>query len=90
MAEFEVRVDVSHRPGILDPAGAAVERALPALGWGNVRDVSIGKSIHLVVEGSDAQAVRDQVEKMCHEILANPVIEDFSIEVQERPSGGGQ
>jgi phosphoribosylformylglycinamidine synthase PurS subunit len=79
--EFRVRVDVSHRPGILDPAGAAVERALPALGWSNVRDVTIGKSIHLVVDAADLAGAREQVDKMCHEVLVNPVIEDFEVEI---------
>jgi phosphoribosylformylglycinamidine synthase subunit PurS len=81
MPQFSVRVAVSHRPGILDPAGAAVERALPALGWSNVSGVSIGKSIHFTMEADDEASAREQVDKMCHEILANPVIEDFAIEI---------
>jgi len=80
---FEAQVEVVHRPGILDPAGATVERALPALGWGNVSQVRIGKSIRLVVEASDEAAAIAQVDEMCRRILTNPVIEDYELHLQE-------
>jgi len=80
---YGARVDVTHLPGILDPAGATVERALPALGYGNVSQVRIGKSIHLIVEAPDAEAARSQVDEMCRRILANPVIEAFEIGITE-------
>jgi phosphoribosylformylglycinamidine synthase len=83
MPKFEAQVEVTHRPGILDPAGATVERALPALGWANVTQVRIGKSIRLVVEASDADAASAQVDEMCRRILTNPVIEDYSVTVHE-------
>lgn len=82
--EFDVHIDVTHRPGIADPAGATVERALPALGYDNVSQVQIGKSIRLVVDAPAADAAWRQVDEMCHRILANPVIEDFTITVTER------
>lgn len=82
MAEFAVRVDVAHLPGIADPQGATVERALPALGFTNVRDVHIGKTISLVVEAPDAAAAERQVAEMCERILANPVIEQYRITVE--------
>jgi phosphoribosylformylglycinamidine synthase len=78
---FEVQVEVTHRAGILDPQGATVERALPALGYTNVSDVRIGKSIRLVVDAADDAAARSQVDEMCHRLLTNPVIEAFSVEV---------
>jgi phosphoribosylformylglycinamidine synthase len=83
MARFEARIDVSHLPGILDPQGATVEKALPALGYTNVTQVSVGKSIRLVVEAADESAARAQVDEMCHRLLANPVIEAFSISLAE-------
>jgi phosphoribosylformylglycinamidine synthase PurS subunit len=83
MAQYEARVEVTHRPGILDPAGATVERALPALGWGNVSQVRIGKSIRLVVEASDEAAAIAQVDEMCRRILTNPVIENYELHLQE-------
>jgi len=79
--KFEAQVEVTHLPGVLDPQGATVERALPALGYTNVSDVRIGKSIRLVVEAADAAAAAAQVDEMCHRLLANPVIEAFTVEV---------
>ena len=78
---FEAHVEVTHLPGVLDPQGATVERALPALGYTNVSDVRIGKSIRLVVDAPDADAAVAQVDEMCHRILANPVIEAFTVSV---------
>ncbi len=81
--KFEARVDITHLPGVLDPQGATVQRSLPALGYGNVTDVRIGKTIRLVVDAPDEAAARAQVDEMCHRFLANPVIEAFSIELSE-------
>jgi phosphoribosylformylglycinamidine synthase len=83
MAEFEARIDVTHLPGILDPQGATVEKALPALGYTNVTQVSVGKSIRLVVDAANEAAARAQVDEMCHRLLANPVIEAFTISISE-------
>ena len=87
MASFEARIEIGHRPGILDPEGGVIERALPALGYGNVTQVRVGKSIRLVVAADDAETARAQVEEMCRRLLANPVIEDFSVEVAELVAG---
>ncbi|HEX4489696.1 MAG TPA: phosphoribosylformylglycinamidine synthase subunit PurS [Acidimicrobiia bacterium] len=83
MPRYEAQVEVTHRPGILDPAGATVERALPALGWANVSQVRIGKSIRLVVDAPDVATATAQVDEMCHRILTNPVIEDYSLRIEE-------
>jgi phosphoribosylformylglycinamidine synthase subunit PurS len=84
LSSFEVRIEVGHRPGILDPQGGVIERALPALGYGNVNHVRVGKSIRLAIEAPDEGAARAQVEEMCRKLLANPVIEDYRIEIMER------
>jgi phosphoribosylformylglycinamidine synthase len=81
MTMFEARVEVTHRPGIADPAGATVERALPALGYTNVSQVHIGKVIRLVVDAVDADSARLEVEEMCERLLANPVIESYEVAV---------
>ena len=83
MARFEAHVEVTHRPGILDPAGATVERALPALGWANVSQVRIGKSIRLEIDAPDAAAATAQVDEMCRRVLTNPVIEDYELSLKE-------
>ena len=79
--KFEAQGDVTHLPGVLDPQGSTVERALPALGYTNVSAVRIGKSIRLVVDAPDADAAAAQVDEMCHRLLAKPVIEAFTVEV---------
>ena len=83
MTAYSAHVEVSHRPGIADPAGATVERALPALGYTNVDRVHIGKVIRLVIDAGDAAAARAQVEEMCERLLANPVIESYEVTISE-------
>lgn len=81
--QFEAHVDVGHREGILDPQGATVERSLPALGYTNVSHVRVGKSLRLRVEAVDAESARRQVAEMCERLLANPVIEQYTIDIAE-------
>ena len=81
MTRFAARVEITHLPGIADPQGATIERALPALGYANVTQVHVGKSIRLVVDAADADAARGQVLEMCGRLLANPVIEAYDVEV---------
>ena len=80
---FSVRIDVTHLPGVLDPQGATVERALPALGYTNVTAVSIAKTIRLLVDAASEDAARAQVDEMCERLLANPVIERYTVELEE-------
>jgi len=78
---YNVHIEVSHLPGIADPAGATVERALPALGYTNVSQVHIGKTIRLVVDAADEEAALAQVKEMCEKLLANPVIEAYEVTI---------
>jgi len=77
--QFEVQVEVSLRPGIADPQGSTIERALPALGFEGVSDMRVGKSMRFRVEATDEAHARSQVEDMCARFLTNPVIEDSTI-----------
>ena len=79
---FDAVVHVSLRPGIADPQGATIERALPALGFEGVSGVGVGKAISFRVEAADEAAARSLVEDLCHRFLTNPVIEDSSITLQ--------
>jgi phosphoribosylformylglycinamidine synthase PurS subunit len=83
VSHYQARIDVVHLPGILDPQGATVERALPALGYRNVGEVSIAKTIRLVIDAASADAAREQVDEMCQRLLANPVIEQYTIAITE-------
>ena len=79
---FEVQVEVLLRPGIADPAGATIERSLPTLGFGGVRDVRVGKSIRFSIDAADEAAARAEVSDMCSRFLTNPVIEDAVVTVE--------
>ena len=76
---FAVTVEVVGLEGIADPAGRTIERALPALGFAGVADVRVGKLVRFRLEASDEAAARDEVQKMCDRLLANPVIERTEI-----------
>jgi phosphoribosylformylglycinamidine synthase len=69
------------RPDVLDPQGKAIGNALAALGFSGIGEVRQGKVIELELAESDPVATRQQVEAMCKQLLANPVIEDYTIEV---------
>ena len=78
---FELLVEVRLRPGIADPQGATIERALPALGFQGVQGVRVGKAIRFTVDADDAASARAAAEKMTERLLANPVIEEAEITV---------
>ncbi|HEY5252334.1 MAG TPA: phosphoribosylformylglycinamidine synthase subunit PurS [Acidimicrobiales bacterium] len=80
--KFEVRVEVRLRPGIADPQGATIEKALPALGFQGVESMRVGKVMRFTVEAVDEAAARAEAEAMCERLLANPVIEDAEIEIK--------
>jgi phosphoribosylformylglycinamidine synthase subunit PurS len=86
MSTFRAEVNVMLKPGIADPQGQTIERALPALGYEVVSEVRVGKRIELDVDASDQEEARRRVVGMCERLLANPVIETFEISVQ-RPEG---
>ena len=78
---MKARVHVTLKKGVLDPQGDAVRHALGSLGFEGVRDVRVGKVIELQLEETDAEAARARVTKMCEQLLANTVIENFAIEL---------
>ena len=80
---FDVTVEVRLRPGIADPQGATIERALPALGFDGVSGVGVGKSIRFRVEAADADAAAVLVDDLCHRFLTNPVIEDSFVSIAD-------
>jgi len=76
----KIRVLVRLKPGILDVQGAAVKRALGGLGFTEVGDLRVGKMIEVDVDAASADAARVRVDEMCRKLLANPVLEDYTIE----------
>jgi phosphoribosylformylglycinamidine synthase subunit PurS len=78
---MKARVHVMLKDGVLDPQGEAVRHALGTLGFGGVQAVRQGKVIELDMTGSDKAAAEAEVRAMCERLLANTVIEKFSIEI---------
>ncbi len=82
MNNFKVHVRVVPRAGLLDPQGQAVEHALAALGFRQASGVRVGKAIELQVRAESAEAARAEARTMCDRLLANPVTEDYLVEVE--------
>ena len=78
---FAVSINVLPKPGIADPQGQTIERALPALGFDGVSDVRVGKRIVFTLEAADPEQAKAQAADMCERLLANTVIEDYEVEV---------
>jgi phosphoribosylformylglycinamidine synthase PurS subunit len=78
------RVIVTPRRGILDPQGKAVQQSLHVLGFGEVADARVGKYVELVLKDVARDAAAGRVRAMCEQLLANGVIEDFRIELDEK------
>jgi phosphoribosylformylglycinamidine synthase len=78
-------VEVSLRPGIADPQGATIEKALPALGFSSVSSVRAGKAFRFQIEAADEAAARQAAVDISQRLLANPVIEDSAVTVNKIP-----
>ncbi|MFC2528215.1 MAG: phosphoribosylformylglycinamidine synthase subunit PurS [Campylobacter sp.] len=76
---MKVIVNVRLKEGVLDPQGKAVKHALASLGFSGVRDVRVAKQIVLELDDEDRDKIYADVARMCDEILANTVIEDYEI-----------
>ena len=81
MTKFDVLVEVTLRPGIADPQGSTIERALPALGFDGIEHVHVGKAIRFVMEADDEAGARGAAEELAKRFLSNPVIEDSAVTV---------
>jgi phosphoribosylformylglycinamidine synthase len=79
---FSVLVEVTLRPGIADPQGATIERALPALGFNSIRGVRTGKAIRFSIDADEETAARTTVDDLCRRFLTNPVIEQANVRVE--------
>ena len=78
---MKTKVHVFLKPGVLDVQGKAIEGALHGLGWGDVQEVRVGKTIEFEVQGSDRAKAEADAKAMAEKLLANTVIESYRIEV---------
>ncbi len=81
MTSYRFAVNVTPKPGILDPQGRAVEGSLGHLGIGGVSGVRVGRRVELTVDAVDETAARAVVERLAGELLSNPLIEAYDIEL---------
>ena len=78
---YRAQIFVTLRPSVLDPAGVAVESGLKQLGYETVAGVRIGKYIDLTLNADGEQHAREQLDRMCDQLLANPVIENYRFDL---------
>ncbi len=83
MPQFHARVQVSLRPSVLDPAGEATRAAAGRLGVAGVKRLRIGKAIEVEIEAPDQAAAQQQLELLSERLLANPVIENWTLDLIE-------
>jgi phosphoribosylformylglycinamidine synthase len=79
---MKARVTVTLKNGVLDPQGKAIGNALASLGISGIDDVRQGKFIEVTLDETDPARAREIVERMCRELLANPVIENYRYELE--------
>ena len=89
VASYRFAVNVTPKPGILDPQGKAVERSLPHLGIEGVSGVRVGRRVELSVAAADQAAARAVVERLTGDLLSNPLIEAYEIETLPVPEAAG-
>jgi phosphoribosylformylglycinamidine synthase len=80
---YQARIYVTLRPSVLDPAGTAVQSGLKHLGYDNVERIRIGKYVELTLTAADEASAKQQLDRMCDQLLANPVIENYRFELLE-------
>ncbi|EHC7280390.1 phosphoribosylformylglycinamidine synthase subunit PurS [Campylobacter jejuni] len=80
---MEVIVNISLKNGVLDPQGKAVEKVLHSLNFNSVKEVKIAKQIKISLDEKDEKLAKEQVKKMCEELLVNSVIEDYELIIEK-------
>lgn len=81
--KYQAKIYVTLRPSVLDPAGTAVQSGLKHMGYDTVERLRIGKYIELMLTSTDETAARQQLERMCQQLLANTVIENYRFDLVE-------
>ena len=80
---MKAKVYVNLKPGVLDPQGKAIQHSVELLGFSGIEDVRQGKYFEISLDNSvDTQSARESVEKMAREVLSNPIIEEYRVEIE--------
>ncbi|MBM3141463.1 MAG: phosphoribosylformylglycinamidine synthase subunit PurS [Chloroflexi bacterium] len=80
---YLAKVYITLKPTVNDPQGLTIKGALHNLGFASVEDVRAGKYIEVRIDGNDIGEARKQVDEMCRKLLANPVIEKYSFDLEK-------
>jgi len=78
----KARVVIRLKPGVLDPQGTTIQKALGGLGFPEVQDLRVGKLLEFVLDEDDPGRARQRLDEMCRRLLANPIVEDHAIELE--------
>jgi phosphoribosylformylglycinamidine synthase PurS subunit len=81
--KYQAQIYVTLRPSVLDPAGTAVQSGLKHMGYESIEQVRIGKYIEVTLTADDEAQARQQLDHVCDQLLANPVIENYRIDLKE-------
>ncbi|MEZ2230322.1 MULTISPECIES: phosphoribosylformylglycinamidine synthase subunit PurS [unclassified Microcoleus] len=84
--KYFAQIYVTLRPSVLDPAGTAVQSGLQHMGYDNFERVRIGKYVEVTLTAAGESEAREQLDRICDQLLANPVIENYSVELTEAPA----
>jgi phosphoribosylformylglycinamidine synthase len=80
---MKAKVYVTLKPGVLDPQGKAIKHSVELLGYTSISDIRQGKYFEIAVDGKlDEAQAREAAERMAREVLSNPIIEDFRVEIE--------
>ncbi len=80
---MKAKVYVNLKPGVLDPQGKAIQHSVELLGYSGISDIRQGKYFEVALDGLDKEQALEAVERMAREVLSNPIIEDYRVEIAE-------
>ena len=81
--KYKAQIYVTLRPSVLDPAGTAVQSGLEHMGYDNVERIRIGKYVELTLTAKDEAEANQQLDRICDQLFANPVIENYRFDIEE-------
>jgi phosphoribosylformylglycinamidine synthase subunit PurS len=81
--KYQAQIYVTLRPSVLDPGGTAVQSGLQHMGYNNVEQVRIGKYIELTLDADSETSAQTQIDRICDQLLANPVVENYRFDLKE-------
>ena len=81
---FEAKIYITFKEGVVDPQGITIKEALESLGYKGISDVRMGKYIQMRLNPQDKERAESDLRQMCAKLLANPVIEDYRYEIEEK------